>query len=45
MGVSKTWSHRLREEHRLRADEYKVLRRISVRKRNEVKEGWMEKIT
>jgi hypothetical protein len=35
-----TWSLTLREEHRLRAFENKVLRRISGPKRNEVTGGW-----
>jgi hypothetical protein len=35
-----TWSLTLREEHRLRVFENKVLRRIFGPKRNEVKRGW-----
>jgi hypothetical protein len=35
-----TWSLTLREEHRLRAFENKVLRRIFVPKRDEVTGGW-----
>jgi hypothetical protein len=36
----KTWPLTLREEHRLRAFENKVLRRIFVPKRDEVTRGW-----
>jgi hypothetical protein len=36
----KTWSLTLREEHRLRMFENKVLRRIFGPKRNEVTGGW-----
>jgi hypothetical protein len=35
-----TWSLTVREEHRLRLFENKVLRRIFVPKRNEVTGGW-----
>jgi hypothetical protein len=35
-----TWSLTLREEHRLRVFENKVLRRISGPKRDEVTGGW-----
>jgi hypothetical protein len=35
-----TWSLTLREEHRLRVFENRVLRRIFVPKRNEVTGGW-----
>jgi hypothetical protein len=35
-----TWSSTLREEHRLRAFENMVLRRIFGPKRDEVKGGW-----
>jgi hypothetical protein len=35
-----TWSLKLREEHRLRVFENRVLRRIFVPKRDEVTEGW-----
>jgi hypothetical protein len=35
-----TWFHTLREEHRLRVFEYRVLRRIFGPKRNEVTGEW-----
>jgi hypothetical protein len=35
-----TWSLTLREEHRLRVSEIKVMRRLSGRKREEVAGGW-----
>jgi hypothetical protein len=35
-----TWSLKLREEHRLRVFESRVLRRIFVLKSDEVTEGW-----
>jgi len=35
-----TWSHTLRKEHRLRAFENRVLRRILEPKRNEATEEW-----
>jgi hypothetical protein len=35
-----TWSLTLREEHRLRVSEYRVLRRIFGLKRDEVTGGW-----
>jgi hypothetical protein len=38
--MSETWSLTLREEHRLRVFENKVLRRIFGPKRNEVRGGW-----
>jgi hypothetical protein len=37
---SEIWSLTLREEHRLRVLENRVLRRIFVQKRDEVKGGW-----
>jgi hypothetical protein len=38
--VVETWSLTLREEHRLRVFENKVLRRIFGPKRDEVTRGW-----
>jgi hypothetical protein len=35
-----TWSAALREEHRLKVFENRVLRRIFGSKRNEIMEGW-----
>jgi hypothetical protein len=35
-----TWSLSLREEHRLRVFEYRVLRRIFIPKRDEVTGDW-----
>jgi hypothetical protein len=38
--MGETWTLTLREEHRLRVFENKVLRRIFEPKRDEVTEGW-----
>jgi hypothetical protein len=40
MGVSETWSLALKEEHKLKVFENRVLRRIFRLKRDEVVGGW-----